>query len=367
MTESVLPTAWTGSPADVASAIAPDGSNSAISWNTSSSPTGYYKSAVLQATGDIVMSVFAKDVNNSGDVGKIRVGSDNPYFGTGSQTAYIEFDVSTETVTSSTAGVSDYGYEVYKNGWYRVWVKANVPSQLTINFIAYTLSSSTSNAKMAVWGYQIESGSYPTSYIPTNGEGVTRLADICNNAGDSTIFNDSEGVLLMEFSALTDDSVKKTISIHGANNYIQLGVKNGGSNKIFAAHAVGGNVQSNIEYDIQDVTENIKIAFRYKLNDFSLWYNGSKVGTPDTLGSVFSEGDLLSVAFETIVSGVSYDSFYGKAKSILYFPEALSNAELEYITSSDIDVVLQNNKLKATMLGDTYEDGHVEDRLNELF
>ena len=53
----------------------------------------------------------------------------------------------------------------------------------------------------------LEAGSYPTSYIPTSGQsgGVTRSAETANGAGNSTTFNDSEGVLMAEISALAND------------------------------------------------------------------------------------------------------------------------------------------------------------------
>ena len=53
-----------------------------------------------------------------------------------------------------------------------------------------------------VFGLQIEQGSYPTSYIPTNGSAVTRSAETANGSGDASTFNDSEGVLMVEISAL---------------------------------------------------------------------------------------------------------------------------------------------------------------------
>ena len=62
-------------------------------------------------------------------------------------------------------------------------------------------------------GAQLEQGSYPTSYIPTNGTAITRAAETANGSGDAATFNDSEGVLMAEISALSDDTTSKTISI----------------------------------------------------------------------------------------------------------------------------------------------------------
>ena len=53
-----------------------------------------------------------------------------------------------------------------------------------------------------IFGAQLEEASYPTSYIKTEGSAVTRNGDQVNGAGDAATFNDSEGVLMAERSAL---------------------------------------------------------------------------------------------------------------------------------------------------------------------
>ena len=52
-----------------------------------------------------------------------------------------------------------------------------------------------------IWGTQLEQQSYATSYIPTNGATNTRLQDIANNSGNSTLINSTEGVLYAEIAS----------------------------------------------------------------------------------------------------------------------------------------------------------------------
>ena len=48
---------------------------------------------------------------------------------------------------------------------------------------------------MLVWGWQLEQGSYATSYIPTSGSAVTRLADSCSQTVPDGVIGQTEGVL----------------------------------------------------------------------------------------------------------------------------------------------------------------------------
>ena len=80
-----------------------------------------------------------------------------------------------------------------------------------------------------------------------------------------------------------------------------------------------------------DLTEFNKIAIKYKVNDFALWVNGIELAT-DTSGTTFSSGTLTNVNFD---DGSGNADFYGNTKQLQYFQTALTDSELEELTSWD--------------------------------
>ena len=181
-----------------------------------------------------------------------------------------------------------------------------------------------------IWGAQLEQGSYPTSYIPNYGTalGVTRSAETANNSGDASTFNDSEGVLMAEISALADDGTVRSIAISGSvtNDVVRIyydGVSNG-----LTAFVYNGAYQTVFTTVLNNITENNKIAFSYKLNQFKLYINGLQIGVTDTSGSIPNGLDRLN--FD---NGYSSEDFYGNTKQIQYFDSALNDSDLETLTS----------------------------------
>ena len=188
--------------------------------------------------------------------------------------------------------------------------------------------STSDYADVSIWGAQIETGSYPTSYIPTNGAAATRLADVCKSAGNVNTFNSSEGVLMAEVSALNDDLSERRFGISNStgSNAVRFGYTST-SNRIVAIVYNGSN-QAVLTYNDATITDFNKIAFKYKENDFALWVNGIEVSA-DSSGSVFTENTLNSLNFN--IAGGSH--FYGNTKQIQYFQTALTDSELEELTS----------------------------------
>jgi hypothetical protein len=172
---------------------------------------------------------------------------------------------------------------------------------------------------------QMELGAYATTWVPTTTAAVTRIADAASKTGVSSLINSQEGVLFAEIQGLSNDTVRLAIS-DGTNNnniYIELSLSN--------ASAVGrvGAVNQFSIISAQTLTNNNKIAIKYKTNDFSLWINGVQVGT-DTSGSTYSINTLNAIRFDRGDGGIP---FYGNVRQMVLFPTALTNAQLAELTT----------------------------------
>jgi hypothetical protein len=175
---------------------------------------------------------------------------------------------------------------------------------------------------------QLEQGGFATSYIPTSGMSVTRVADVCEEAGDSTTFNDSEGVLFAEIAALADDLSSRVISLNDgstSNRVIILYQTITSSIRVIVSS--GGSIEFDSNTQNYDITNFNKIALKYKENDFALWINGTEVST-DISG--LTPIGLNNLEFNN-ANGTS--NFFGKCKQLIYFNEALTDDELEELTT----------------------------------
>ena len=73
-----------------------------------------------------------------------------------------------------------------------------------------------------------------------------------------------------------------------------------------------------------------KVAFKYKASDFALWINGFEYGA-EASGNTLPEGTLNDLSFDYVNSNF----FFAKTKEVIVFNEALSDTELEALTSYD--------------------------------
>ncbi len=184
-----------------------------------------------------------------------------------------------------------------------------------------------------VYGYQLEPSSFATSYIPTTGTAATRLTETCVGAGSASTFNSTEGVLYVEMSALANVANSRFLGISNGSNTdkVILGFENSTTNyKILAETKSGGSTTSYMLYDLGAVEPTfIKVALKYKANDFALWIDGTEVLT-DTSGA--APIGLNELSFD---KGDGGNDLYGKVKGIYVFNEALSDDELQQLTGPE--------------------------------
>ena len=160
-----------------------------------------------------------------------------------------------------------------------------------------------------------EANSFATSYIPTAGTTITRAAETCNNSKPSV--NSTEGVFYAEIAALADDQTGRffALSDGSSSNRVRLGYQPSVSNRFRAIVVSGGSTtvdMNDTNTTLSDITEYNKIAFKYKVNDFALYFNGTEVKT-DTSGAVPNSLNLLE--FNNAASTPS-SFFYGKVKGL---------------------------------------------------
>lgn len=284
------------------------------------------------ANTDYVSSVFVK----KGTFDFIQLILEN-FSGFASTNVY--FDVSTGMVgteTNATGFIEDFG-----NGWYRCSMKFNLGSNADLlgrAIFRFAEADGDNNVPrtgtehMYFWGAQLEEGSYPTSLIQTSGTAETRSADVCNGAGTSAEFNDSEGVLFAEVKALDENvgSNRKIVLGDGSyNNGIEFGfqVTSNSMQFIIRSSTDSSGITMNIQTTAFNVIEFNKIAISYKSNEGKVFVNGSQVGTTDTSVVLPANINQLDLKFATAFE------FEGLLKQLAVFNKALTDSELEALTT----------------------------------
>ena len=242
----------------------------------------------------------------------------------------VVFDIENGIIVSNGASITSSKIENYGNGWYRCSsVFTAAYSTLYLQFSPNSNGATFTNTTdfSYIYGVQLEAGSYPTSYIPTSGTTATRSAEICNNAGDVNTFNDSEGVLFAEISALASTVPTYTsigLGSGSSNNRIGFGFVTPSNIYVFKRTTSSWNTNK-----LVNINESNKVAISYNTNDNHFWLNGFKIASDATIGDLVQPTGL---GFRASYGG---EQFYGNTKQLQYFPTALNDSDLETLTSWD--------------------------------
>ena len=363
------PPGLTNSVISTATINSPDGTANATKFNDSgvggNGPVviNYYNTK-LSTTDNNTLSIFAKKGTKN-----YLILSFSQFTTQGD----IYFDLNIGSIANTATTFVDSKIEDYGDGWYRCSVTVGPQTDNTGIIRVYMAQSDSNNnvtrdgnSNIFIWGIQseISSRTFPTSYIPTDGSPVTRDAEAANGSGNSTMFNDSEGVLYAEIAALSNDQTERSISLASGGNNDRVTLQyNLLSNTIQGLYRDGGSNVGDVSFALSDITNFSKIAFKYKTNDFALWIDGVEVDT-DPTGTTQNIG-LIALTLDRTNSNLQ--PFYGKIKCIAVFKEALTDAELECLTTTSTNQVLGEYKIYVERSGGVYEnEPAMQSTLNEL-
>jgi len=229
----------------------------------------------------------------------------------------------------SVAG-TNVDYEDYGNGWYRVWQTSTATGTSSVMRF-YSHNEGARDGSVLLYGYQVEEGSYATSYIPTYGSSVTRTADVdCETANpDTSLFGQTEGTIFCEYTPVSDDTTNQSrfIRLRNSSNSNQIYMQHNALNNINAVVFNGSNQfvgQTSTGY--ASVGNTYKFALAYKDGDYAFYANGVQIDT----GTATGLGTLAVDRLDLDNVNISKSS---KVNQALVFKTRLSNEELAALTT----------------------------------
>lgn len=300
----------------------PDGYQNAYLY-TEDTSTNYHRfnTGTSASSSDKVYSVYAKWAGGGGN--KWLTVDNGP-------TAWFDIE---NGVVGSTQGSVQTSIEYVGDGWYRC-IYHNPLSTTGGIYIGIASSNGGAgnhlgNGQPAFYAYgaQCEDAvTYPTSYIPTNGTSVTRVADTSSKTGISDLIGQTEGTLFLDFiwNGLGTASVDNPMFSIGLQEYgtsnIAIANYNGA---LYGRVTVSTTIEANIAFGAMVAGTRYKAALAYANNDVIFYVNGLSYGS-DTSVSI------------PATSSAYLQNAYPNAKNVnkaLLFPTRLDNATLATLTS----------------------------------
>ena len=199
---------WTSSNVTTAAnfSTAPDGTTESTKLTRTNTVSTSRLEALVSMTGGYVTetntaSIYVKNIDSTHFLFRMELGAVS--------FSYVDasFDFATKELTlqsSSSYTLKGLKVDELASGWFRLSVTYENGGYNQDRFqIAPSNSANrntvTANTSVEIWGAQFELLNYASSYIPTNGSAVTRVADGCEIAsGLENTLNTSDGTLFLD-------------------------------------------------------------------------------------------------------------------------------------------------------------------------
>ena len=211
--------------------------------------------------------------------------------------AFLTIDLTNGAISTNAIGAGQYinpTATLVSNGWYRITFQTPTLTAL-YKYSVRVSETGNGTSGIFIWGYQVELGSYSTSYIPTQAATVTRNADLISKTGITDLIGQTEGTLFLDFVPQSKDfQIFYQVRTTGSTNVGQIDIRYQSSN-LRALGNDNGTTQFTISAGDIVIGQRYKCAVRYQLNNVAFYVNGALVGTD--LSATFASSSKDQVAF----------------------------------------------------------------------
>jgi hypothetical protein len=188
----------------------------------------------------------------------------------------------------------------------------------------------TEKTKVAVWGAQLETGSFESSLIMTENSLATRAGDFADLSGKSLATRvGQEGTFLVVGDRYDTSSATGRMmalqSVSFFSDEISASITNTGG-RLRIIHR--GSTQANLQ-GFAFPTNQTGVAFRYGTNDAMVYVNGA-AGSPD-VSVIVPTFDIMRIG-HVATSATAWDWIRGHVSRIKYWPSRFGNAQLQRIS-----------------------------------
>ena len=309
--------------------VSPDGTqNASLCIPTSANVEHFIDDQTVIAGTDYAISCFAKYGSGSYLLSfrGASIGGDAP-----------QFNLQTGTVVNEGASSvwSNTKIEEVGNGWYKCSSVGNPNSASPLRFqiirsdaVPNFIGDGTGHY---IWGAQVETGAFPTSYIPTSGSTVTRAADVASLPVERFAYNDTKGSVVVSARPLQVGEPS------GSQALLEIGTADRSQIYLFArlsgtsqSRFLANNGSSQADLRSSDFVGGSlsKMSAGWAVNNFAMSMDGG-AALVDTAGAVMTGCTIMGIGTLAIPSS---NFLNGHIKQIQYYPKRLSNEELQLLT-----------------------------------
>lgn len=249
-------------------------------------------------------------------------------------------------LSNGTVGTQVSGYvgsiTRFGNGWYRCSVSftgtgAATTSRIIATNADNTLTSGDGTSGIFIWGAQLESGAFASSYIPTVTGTVARSSDTCSLGGFARFCSQIEGTLAVKATTIGSTFVGVVSMIAADRSLCAVNVTRTNATQLRLGVVQGpGFVEAATFNTAVLINAEFKCAVSFKQNDFAGSANGLATQT-DTSG-VFPSSplNLMHIGYN------GGQRMFGWISSIQYYRQRLPNSSLQALSAIVTNTITYN-------------------------